>query len=89
MTFAETWLHCYAAWFNLHLTQLWGKYTNLNSSKNKSALTNILSFADPKRTTGFIPVLFIIGLCWRGEVARPVRGGLVWSLCVVFIAWSG
>lgn len=46
----------------------------------------LLSAGSP--TAGLLPGLFIPGL-FGGERWPDLSGGLVWSLCVVFIAWSG
>lgn len=82
----ETWLHRDEAWLNVCISQWSGKYTHVSSSQNKSPLASCL--LGPHRTTGFIPGLFIPGL-FCGERWPDLSGGLVWSLCVVFIAWSG
>lgn len=82
----ETWLLRAEAWWNGCLSPWSGTHTHVSSSQNKSAPASCVP--GPHGTAGFIPGLFIIGL-FRGERWPDLSGGLVWSLCVVFIAWSG
>lgn len=63
-------------------------HTQIEVILKLESLSNVLSFAVPQRTCGFLRFL-LLSVLSKGAVVRHVKGDLVWSLCVVFIARSG